>query len=71
MLVLSRRVGEQVLIGDNVRVTVVSVRGEKVRLGFTAPDDVAIHREEVYRKICNPCPEERRLRSEDLETICS
>jgi carbon storage regulator len=51
MLVLSRKIGEHVIIGDSIRVTVVSIRGDKVRLGFTAPDEVTVHREEVYRKI--------------------
>ena len=51
MLVLSRRRDEVVLIGDNIRVRVVDIRGDKVRLGFDAPDDVRIDREEVYNKI--------------------
>ena len=51
MLVLTRKVGEQIFIGEDIRVTVVGIRGEKVRLGFTAPDEVPIHREEVYRRI--------------------
>ena len=51
MLVLSRKVNEVVHIGDNVTVTIVEVRGEKVRLGFSAPKDVAIHRSEVREAI--------------------
>ena len=51
MLVLTRKVGEQIVIGEDIRVTVVAIRGEKVRLGFTAPDEVPIHREEVYQRI--------------------
>jgi carbon storage regulator len=47
MLVLSRKVGEQVIVGDHISVTVVSVRGNQVRLGFRAPDDVAIRRAEL------------------------
>jgi carbon storage regulator len=47
MLVLSRKVGEEIVIGDNIRVTVVGVRGNQVRLGFSAPPDVAIHRSEL------------------------
>ncbi len=53
MLVLSRKVGEQIIIDDHIRVTVVAINGSNVRLGFTAPDDVAIHREEIYRQL-NP-----------------
>ena len=51
MLVLSRQRDESVLIGDNIRVRVVDIRGDKVRLGFEAPKEITIHREEVYLKI--------------------
>ena len=51
MLILSRRAGESVMIGDEVTVTVLGVRGVQVRLGFTAPKDVAVHREEVYERV--------------------
>ena len=51
MLVLSRFKDEKVMIGDNITVTVVEVRGDKVRLGFEAPKDVPIHRQEVYDAI--------------------
>jgi len=50
MLILSRRTGESVKIGDDVTVTVLSVKGGEVRLGFTAPPNVAVHREEVYER---------------------
>jgi carbon storage regulator len=51
MLILSRRLGESVKIGDEVTVTVLGVKGGQVRLGFTAPPNVAVHREEVYERI--------------------
>jgi carbon storage regulator len=51
MLILSRRLGESVKIGDEVTVTVLGVIGGQVRLGFTAPPNVAVHREEVYERI--------------------
>ena len=51
MLVLSRKLGEAIMIGDGITVTVVEVQGERVRLGFSAPADVPIHREELQRKI--------------------
>lgn len=51
MLVLSRKQGEQIVIGDNVQLVVISVQGGRVKLGFQAPGDVAIHREEVYQRI--------------------
>ena len=51
MLILSRRIGESVRIGDEVAVTVLGVRGVQVRLGFSAPRGVAVHREEVYLRL--------------------
>jgi carbon storage regulator len=51
VLILTRRLGESVKIGDEVTVTVLGVKGGQVRLGFTAPPDVAVHREEVYERI--------------------
>jgi len=50
MLVLSRRIGEQIIIDDNIVVTVISVRGNQVRLGFTAPPEVSICREELLTR---------------------
>ena len=51
MLILSRRMGESVKIGDDVTVTVLGVNGLNVRLGFAAPRDVPVHREEVYLRL--------------------
>lgn len=51
MLILSRRVGEKINIGDDVVVTVLSARGNQVRLGIAAPDTVSVHREEIYRRV--------------------
>jgi carbon storage regulator len=51
MLILTRRPGESVKIGDEVTVTVLSIKGNQLRLGFRAPHDVAVHREEVYERI--------------------
>jgi carbon storage regulator len=51
MLVLSRKRGEVIVIGDDVTVTVLEVHGDRVRLGFTAPSDTRIHREEIYQRI--------------------
>lgn len=53
MLVLSRKREESIVIGDDITITVVEVRGDKVRLGITAPLDVAVHRKEVYEAIKN------------------
>lgn len=51
MLVLSRHRDESIIIGDNVVVTVVDIRGDKVRLGITAPPEIPVHRQEVYEEI--------------------
>ncbi|PRK31738.1 Carbon storage regulator, partial [Haemophilus influenzae] len=48
MLILTRKVGESVLIGDDISITVLSVRGNQVKLGVEAPKEVSVHREEIY-----------------------
>jgi carbon storage regulator len=60
MLVLSRKKDESIIINDHIRVTVVEIRGDKVRLGIDAPKDVSVHRREVYEAIQN------QLRAEGL-----
>jgi carbon storage regulator len=58
MLILTRRVGETLMVGDDVTVTVLGVKGNQVRIGVNAPKDVAVHREEIYQRIQNETPEE-------------
>ena len=52
MLILTRRVGETVVIGDDVNITVLGVKGNQVRLGVKAPKEISVHREEIYERIC-------------------
>ncbi len=53
MLILTRKVGERLMIGDDIAVTVLSVKGNQVRLGIQAPASIAVHREEIYDRIQN------------------
>jgi len=60
MLILTRRVGETLMIGDDVSVTVLGVKGNQVRIGVKAPKDVSVHREEIYERI----QEEQEMRGD-------
>jgi carbon storage regulator len=60
MLILTRRTGESLKIGDNIEITVLGVKGNQVRIGINAPKDVPVHREEIYTRI----KEERGLPAE-------
>lgn len=63
MLILTRRVGESLMIGDDINVTVLGIRGNQVRIGVNAPKNVAVHREEIYERIKNEQPGEGQAKS--------
>lgn len=69
MLVLSRQRGETVMIGDSVDVTIIDVRGEKVRLGINAPRDVAVHRKEIYEQIKEQNRSAAQLKTQDVPQL--
>jgi carbon storage regulator len=56
MLVLTRKVGEEITIDHHIRVTVVAVQGDRVRLGFTAPRETVVDRQEIHERRSQPCP---------------
>jgi carbon storage regulator len=60
MLILPRRVGESLMIGDDVTITVLGVKGNQVRIGVNAPKSIAVHREEIYKKI-----QQEKVQAED------
>lgn len=69
MLVLSRQRDESIIIGDNVVVTVVDVRGDKVKLGITAPREVSVHRQEVYEAIQRENQQATKLDPKEVQSL--
>ncbi len=69
MLVLSRHRDESIMIGDDVVVTIVDIRGDKVRLGIDAPTDIPVHRQEVYEAIKRENEKAAQLQPKDTEKI--
>jgi carbon storage regulator len=68
MLVLSRQKDESIMIGDDVEITIVDVRGDKVRLGITAPKEIPVHRREVYEAIKREKNEQKDVQPERQHT---
>ncbi len=69
MLVLSRQRDETIMIGDDILVTVVDIRGDKVRLGITAPKEITVHRKEVYEAIRRENRAAAQVKPEDLSGL--
>ena len=69
MLVLSRQRDETIMIGDEVEITVVDIRGDKVRLGITAPRNIQVHRKEVYEAIKRENQQAARLDPDDVSEV--
>lgn len=69
MLVLSRQRDETIMIGDDIEITVVDIRGDKVRLGITAPTTIPVHRKEVYEAIQRENREAAKVKMEDLQNL--
>jgi carbon storage regulator len=69
MLVLSRQRDETIMIGDDIEITIVDIRGDKVRLGITAPNTIPVHRKEVYEAIQRENREAAKVRAEDLPNL--
>src|SRR5438552_1699327 len=69
MLVLSRQRDETIMIGDDIEVTVVDIRGDKVRLGINAPKEISVHRKEVYDAIRRENREAAQVKPEDLSGL--
>jgi len=69
MLVLSRQKNEAIMIGDDIEITIVDVRGDRVRLGITAPQSVSVHRKEVYEAIRRENIEASRTKISDLSAL--
>ncbi len=69
MLVLTRKKGEKIVIGDNIVLTVVDIKGDQIQLGIEAPRDIPVHREEVYKEIQEENVRALEAKGVDLESI--
>ena len=71
MLILTRKLGESITIGDDVKITVLGIQGQQVRLGIVAPQKIAVHREEIYLKIQQENKKAAQPPKEELDRLAS
>jgi carbon storage regulator len=69
MLVLSRQKDQAIMIGDNIEITIVDIRGDKVRVGITAPSEIPVHRKEVYEAIQQENRQAANITLEDITNV--
>jgi carbon storage regulator len=66
MLILTRKLGEQITIGDEITIKLLEIKGNQVRIGIEAPRHISIHRQEIYERICSENIQSATVRAEDL-----
>ena len=69
MLILTRKIGEAIAVGDDVRIQIIDIKGKQVRLGIQAPSDTSVHREEVYQRIQEQNRQAAGLNPADLSAV--
>lgn len=69
MLILSRKIGQSIYIGDDIKIKVLDVNGKQIKLGLTVPDEIAVYREEIYAKIANENTLAQETSNQDLNAV--
>lgn len=69
MLILSRKIGQSIYIGDDIKIKVLEFNGKQIKLGLTVPDDIAVYREEIYAKIANENALAQETSKQDISAV--